>query len=394
MAKLRLKFILLLLALLVIGGGVYIYFDRFAPVTMDEKVSVDIWYVDGGVAWDTLEDIIEEYNKWEGADTGITVTLRAFETEAELQEALSSDGDMPNMVFCETGMAAMLSEADMLAGIDDYFDAWRLSEFPEKYVSGAKVGGYLLGLPVLSETDIMLLNTDMFADVDSLGTYERVCAVSEEYYKRNGSSFYTLEDYSDFFRLMILRLGGEFDGVSPHDSDDDDCRYLYNEFLAPSALNRGFDLSVGDAAQSVANGDIPCAVVSSASAAEVLDGNDNIELLPVPSVKKGNDTAVERLTLLCILKGSENEELASCLFAEWFSSEEINTRFAKGSGCLAISGESTAGKGKNQAALYELLDELTSNDDTVIYPPDAVYEENRIEFNLNLATLMDGLRNK
>ena len=61
--------------------------------------------------------------------------------------------------------------------------------------------GELVALPVLSETDVLMLNTKLYGDTDSLKTYERLCAVSDEYYQRNDSSFYTVEDYSDFFRL-------------------------------------------------------------------------------------------------------------------------------------------------------------------------------------------------
>ncbi len=395
MAKLRLKFILLLLALLIIGSGVYIYLERFAPVTMDEKTEISVWYVNDGIAMQRLNELVEDYNSAEGKKTGVTVTLTEFRSIEALRTALDSGEDMPEAVLCDTETAALLYSEGKLANINGYFDKWRLSEFPEKYTDAVKQKGKLVGLPILTETDVMLVNTKLFPDADSLNTYEQLCAVSEEYYKRNGSSFYTLESYTEFFRLAVLRLGGTFDGATPHESDDEDCIHIYNDLLAPSALNRGFDLSTGSAAQSVVDGEIPCAIVSSSSAADSIDGagDASVKIMPVPYMKDGEATAVERLTLLCICDGNKNQRLASCLFAQWLTSPEINTKLASGSGYFAVTGDSVAGESKLHKQLFDLMEE-TIEGETVIYPPDAEYAAAAAEFELNLATLMDGLRNK
>lgn len=395
MAKQRFKFILILLALLIVVSAVYIYFERFAPVTMDGNVRIDAWYVSDDAAWQNLEKFVNEYNEGEGKDAGVTVTLRAFKSETALNNALKSESELPNIVFCDSGTAAVLSTEEKLADIDGYFDSWRRAEFSDKFIDAATIDDELIGLPILGETDVLIVNTKLFKDVDSIETYEQLCALSEEYYKRNDKSFYTVEDYSDFFRLMVLRLGGDFDAVSPHDSDDEDCIHVYNDLLALSALNRGFDTPSQAPAKSVIDGEIACAVVSSSSIARYLDDDDHsIEFLPVPYLKDGDKQAIERLTLLSICASTEEQELASCLFAEWFTSSSVNERFAKGSGYLCADGDSAAGDSAPEKKLAEAVDDIVSDFDTVIYPPDAEYELNSIEFNLNLATLMDGLRNK
>lgn len=395
MIKQRFKLILIILLLLVVGSAVYIYFDRFAPVRLEQEEQITVWYVDDGVAMQRMDELVAEYNKGDGKDSGVTVVLRSFADDAALSAALSSATKLPNVVLCSADTAAMLNAEDRLYGLDGYFDRWKLSDCPDNYLEGAQVSGKLIGLPILSEADVLLLNTELFDDAKSLSTYERLCAISDEYYQRNDKSFYTVEDYSDFFRLQVLRLGGDFDGVNPHDSDDDNCIYIYNELLATSALNRGFDLPEKNTAKSVADGEIACAVLSSASITEELSGDaEGLEILPVPHMKDGGSECVERLTMLCVLKSDENEELASCLFAEWFASEDVNTRLAEGSGCLATFGESTAGSDKTAQKLLAVLDDMLDEYDSVIYPPDAKYAENSMEFDLNLATLMDGLRNK
>lgn len=395
MIKQRLKLILILLAVLIVGSAVYLYFDRLAPVRLDKEEQITVWYVDDGTAMQRLSELAEEYNKGEGKDSGVSVVLRSFSDEAALQAAISSGTNLPNVILCGSDTASLLNDGDKLYKLGDYFDKWKLSGCPDAYIEGAEVKGELVALPVLSETDVLMLNTKLYGDTDSLKTYERLCAVSDEYYQRNGSSFYTVEDYSDFFRLQIMRLGGEFDGVNPHDSDDKNCIYIYNNLLATSALERGFDLPGKTPAKSVADGEIPCAVLSSASVTECVQGSaDDIEFLPVPYMKDGSRECVERLTLLCILKDDDNRQLASCLFAEWFTSKDINTRFAEGSGCLATFGESKAGDDETAAKLLSTVTELLDGDGSVIYSLDAEYAANSIEFNLNLATLMDGLRNK
>lgn len=395
MAKHRLKFILILLALLLVVTAMYIYFQRFAPVTMDEKVQIDIWYVSDDAAWQKLPKLVDEYNDSEGKESGVSVTLRAFANEADLSAALSSEEDLPNIVVCKAETAALQNSEGKLADIDEYFDSWRCSEFPEKYIDAAKMNSKLVGVPVLSETDLLIVNTELFKDTESLETYEQLCALSEEYYKRNDTSFYTIEDYADFFRLMVQRLGGDFDGVSPHDSDDEDCIHIYNDLLAFSALNRGFDVPGSAAAKSVLDGELPCAIVSSASIAKYIsEADDDVEFLPVPNPKDGDDSAIERITLLSVFKSNENEELASCLFIEWLTSADVNTKLAKDSGYFSVTGENKAGETQPLKKLFNAMDDIMSDDDTVIYSPRLQYAENREEFNLNLATLMDGLRNK
>lgn len=395
MAKHRLKLIVILLALLLVGTAMYIYFERFAPVTMEEKVQIDIWYVSDDAAWQKLPELVDEYNDGEGKESGVSVTLREFADEAALNAAISSKDDLPNIVVCKAEAAALLNSDGKLADIDEYFDSWRCSEFPEKYINAAKMDSKLVGIPVLSETDLLIVNTELFKDTESLKTYEQLCALSEEYYKRNDTSFYTIEDYADFFRLMVQRLGGDFDAVSPHDSDDEDCIHIYNDLLAFSALNRGFDVTDEVPAKSVIDGKLPCAIVSTASIAKYISEADGkIEFLLVPNPKDGDDSAIERITLLSVCKSNENEELASCLFIEWLTSADINTKLAKDSGYFSVSGENKAGETQLLKKLFNAMDDIVSDDDTVIYPPRLQYAENREEFNLNLATLMDGLRNK
>lgn len=394
MAKHRFKFILILLALLLLLTCLYIYFDRFAPVTMAEKTRIEVWYVSEDAAWQSLDDIVRDYNEGEGKEVGVTVSLKAFSNEAALNSALKSD-DLPDIVFCNADTAATLGKDDKLARIDDYFDAWRLSEISSEYIDAATVKNKLVGIPFAAETDIMIVNTDLFSDTDSINTYEQLCAVSEEYYKRNDKSFYTVEDYSDFFRLMVLSLGGEFDGISPHDSKDEDCIHIYNDLLALSALNRGFDTPKDSPAKSVIEGEIPCAIVSSASVSAYLsDADGDIEFFPVPYMKDGEKAAVLRLTLLSICASNEEQELAACLFAEWLISSDEGSGIGKTCGSISVSGDDPTTSGKLEKKLCDAVDKAISSGETVIFPPDAEFAENSKEFDLNLATLMDGLRNK
>ena len=78
MIKQRLKLILILLAVLIVGSAVYLYFDRLAPVRLDKEEQITVWYVDDGTAMQRLSELAEEYNKGEGKGSGVSVVLRSF----------------------------------------------------------------------------------------------------------------------------------------------------------------------------------------------------------------------------------------------------------------------------------------------------------------------------
>ena len=252
MSKMKYKIALAAAAVLLFGGVIYIYFAHYAPFKPDEAQTLSVWYVNDDAMWSGFNAMCGEYNETNGADCGITISTKAFDTQAQLYEsvcsALENGGELPDILACDTDFAAYLDDEGRLADMDKYFGSWETSGYDKTMTAAAKSSKGLSSVPIAAETNVFIVNTDMFADYEAISSFEKLCSVADEYYKRTSKSFFTISDYSLFFRDAVAQLGERFDGVSPHDTDSDNCKYIY-KILAETAYDRGFTSSGGEAAR-------------------------------------------------------------------------------------------------------------------------------------------------
>lgn len=387
-------FILTLLAVLLCIVAAYSIVDRIHAPT--EESEPEIWYVSDSALWRGFRSAVEEFNISVGEKYGIRLTTKSFPDEAALCEAVTEaadSGDAPDMVVCDSDLAAVMNGLGMLSDMDLLPRRIGSRNFSARLISEAQLGEKLLLIPVASSVDVFIVNTAKLPQLDSELTFEQLCIESGKYYATNSEPLFTISDYAWFFKNASHQLGESFDGVSPHDTDSKTSKYIYRQ-LAEAAYNRGYGSVGEDAAKLVFEGELPCAFVSSdeimqyAHLAEPL----KLDIRACPCMYGGDPVCVENVYGISILASDENSVRASAKFVEWFCSEKVNREYVNGSGCMCATGDMPDGTDSEiYSKLSALISGLLADGRIASIRPNAVYCIKSHSFNKTLTTIMDSL---
>ena len=397
MSKLKYSLGIILAVVLIAAGAVYIYFAHYAPLKPDEATEVTVWYVNNDKMWQNFAGLADNYSSGEGKKYGITVKVKAFDSRTELyknlNKAIEEKGALPDMVVCDTDYAAYMADKGVLADLSSYFGNWEASSFSEEIAEASSKDGTLVAVPIAAETEVFMVNTKIFPDISALSSFEKLCSVADEYYLRNGSSFFTVSDYSFFFRTAAAQLNDDFDAVSPYDTNNKNCKYIY-KLLAEAAYNRGFEASGEDAAKMVGEGKYACAIVSSPEVmryAYALNADD-IEFATYPCMKDGEPAYVEKVTGITMTASDSDSERASAMFIRWFTSAEVESAFVGDSGYILPTGAAVSVSDFDiYSELQTAMAERRNKSEHYTYEASAEYSVNSRNFDDILNTIMDSL---
>ena len=397
MSKLKYSLGIILAVVLIAAGAVYIYFAHYAPLKPDEATEVTVWYVNNDKMWQNFAGLADNYSSGEGKKYGITVKVKAFDSRTELykdlNKAIEEKGSLPDMVVCDTDYAAYMADKGVLADLSSYFGNWEASSFSEEIAEASSKDGTLVAVPIAAETQVFMVNTKIFPDISALSSFEKLCSVADEYYLRNGSSFFTVSDYSFFFRTAAAQLNDDFDAVSPYDTNNKNCKYIY-KLLAEAAYNRGFEASGEDAAKMVGEGKYACAIVSSPDVmryAYALNADD-IEFATYPCMKDGEPAYVEKVTGITMTASDSDSERASAMFIRWFTSAEVESAFVGDSGYILPTGAAVSVSDFDiYSELQTAMAERRNKSEHYTYEASAEYSVNSRNFDDILNTIMDSL---
>ena len=385
---------ILAVIILLIAGILYIHFTHYAPLDVPEGTEVEVWYAGDDCLWQSFGSLVDSYNTGDGEKYGIKVNAREFEDRAALYDAVDAAADnneaLPDMLICDTDFAAYLYRGGRLAAISDYFGQWEISYIDDKFSDAAKCDDALVAVPVAAETGVFIINNRLYP-VDENLSFEKLCAMSDDYYAETGKSFYSISDYSQFFRTAMSQYSDSFDGVSPHDTKNNNCKYVYKH-LAETAYNRSFMATGDSAAKYVAGGELACAVVMSSQVMEYrhLMNDGDIAFAAYPCVENGVQVCPELVVGITMLAGSEASQNASAMFIRWFTSDEVNGDFVGESGYLSAVGAMTEDSDDAvYKALTEAIREQENGSTRLIYSADAQYSENSRSFDAFLKTIME-----
>lgn len=397
MSKLKYSLGIILAVVLIAAGAAYIYFAHYAPLKPDEATEVTVWYVNNDKMWQNFAGLADNYSSGEGKKYGITVKVKAFDSRTELykdlNKAIEEKGALPDMVVCDTDYAAYMADKGVLADLSSYFGNWEASSFSEEIAEASSKNGTLVAVPIAAETEVFMVNTKIFPDISALSSFEKLCSVADEYYLRNGSSFFTVSDYSFFFRTAAAQLNDDFDAVSPYDTNNKNCKYIY-KLLAEAAYNRGFEASGEDAAKMVGEGKYACAIVSSPEVmryAYALNADD-IEFATYPCMKDGEPAYVEKVTGITMTASDSDSERASAMFIRWFTSAEVESAFVGDSGYILPTGAAVSVSDFDiYSELQTAMAERRNKSEHYTYEASAEYSVNSRNFDDILNTIMDSL---
>lgn len=399
MSKMKYKIALAAAAVLLFGGVIYIYFAHYAPFKPDEAQTLSVWYVNDDAMWSGFNAMCGEYNETNGADCGITISAKAFDTQAQLYEsvcsALENGGELPDILACDTDFAAYLDDEGRLADMDKYFGSWETSGYDKSMTTAAKGPKGLSSIPIAAETNVFIVNTDMFADYEAISSFEKLCSVARWSIINALPRAFSRYRITRCFSVMPLRSSEErFDGVSPHDTDSDNCKYIY-KILAETAYDRGFTSSGGEAARKLADSEIAAAVVSSADLMQYADklSGGEFEFVSFPYMKDGKPAYTQKVTGMTILASDKTHEKSAVMFLRWFTSQRRKTAASSAdSGYLAAIGKESSSSG---FALYDKLmdavETMRKKGDSTTRAASAEYSVNSRNFDSVLNTIMNSL---
>lgn len=379
-------------AIILILIGLYLFIKNNRSYKPETEQTLSVWYVNDDVMWNGFEAYCKDYNENDGEKLRIKVAPRAFESAQQMQDAVETGEEKPDIMACDSSYAAYLKENGYLADMNALFEEYPKSDLNADMLAEVTAGDSLLGLPVASKTQVFIVNKAMFADTDALKTFEQLCSCANEYYSRNQKSFFTISSYSMFFRDALAQLGEKFDGVSPHDTQSENCKYVY-KLLAQAAYDRGFTASGGKAVEMLANGEVAAAIVSSAELMQYADKFEgkNFVFLSYPRLKDGKSVYTENVTCMTVFASNDEREKSAAEFLKRFVSTKNNQDFVDTSGYLPAIGTHETDGGKFYTALMSAVDDEAKAGAPADITPDAQYSQNIKRFNEFLDTIMESL---
>lgn len=396
MARFKYNLGLILAALVVVAGCFYIYFEHYTHYRPDTQTEVTLWYTDSDVMGRNFGKLTEKYNSDEGEKYGIKVTLRAFNSRAELYDTVSqcveNKSQLPDIIICDSDFAAYLDGHKKLASLDEHFGEWEKASFDDRILSASMQDDKLLLIPVGAETSVFLVNNEMFGEFDSVNSFEKLCSVAGEYYGRNSKPFFSMGDYSMFFRTAMAQLGDDFDASNPRNTDNDNSKYIYNT-LADAAFSRGYADMVNPA-ELVIKGELPCAIVTSPQAMAFADEvkNEQIGINMLPLMKNGKNVYYERIIGAAVIKSDAAKEKSAATFIDWLTAQDNIETLTAGSGYIpAVGSMSDSKKYKLNSELYDTINTAVKQGKAVAFSPDGEYSVNSRSFDAVLKTIMSSL---
>jgi len=395
MFKTKRRIILFVIAILICAAAAMCYFLPSLIAAKSIDAGVTVWYVESNEVWEQLDGYIKEFNSGTGRQSGVSVSTCAFEDEQAMYDAvqLAADGEMalPSMIICESEYADYLYENGLSRDINACFGSSLIGRTAYTLAQQVKKGEAYSAMPIAAEAQLMIISRQLGFVPQTL---EELCSAADEYYAKEGESFFTVGCFAELFANCLASLGEQFDALSPYDTESENSRELYN-MLAETAYNRSFVLCEGSAAEAVAEGRLMCAITGASDIA-LNAGNADYEdfgIYPAPLPEKGEKTYSLRVYAVCVCTEDEADLSASEQFIKWFTSDEVNGRFTGGTGLIpAAKGVVLTADGETANAVREVLTAMQKEYSCFTEAAPENYALNAAGYEKLIITLMESLK--
>jgi multiple sugar transport system substrate-binding protein len=338
-----------------------------------KPVTVTMWHNFGGIMKDSMVTLIDEFNNSVGKEKGIIINVDSITASREQNEKLAMIAedtpgapDMPDIVTAYPLMAISLSNAGLLAQMDDYFTQEELAAYVPHFVEEGRLpDGRLYVFPVSKSTEALFLNKTLFdrfsqsagVSLGDLATFEGIARTAVKYYEwtdgqtpdipNDGKAFFTADSWFNLAEVGTAQLKGEFVKDKNLDKHSETFQRIWDLSVSP-ALSGGYAVADGYSRDLYKTGEIVCAMGSTAGILFYGDTviypdntSEKIEsiVLPYPVFEGGQKVALQRGAGMVIAKSTPQKELAAATFLKWFTATEQNMRFVFETGYLPVTRE-------------------------------------------------------
>ena len=334
-------------------------------------ITLTIWHNYGGQMKNTMDEMIDDFNRTIGHEKGIILNVTSISGSAYLQEKLlmivNGDPDAPNLpdiTTCYPGTASKLYEKGMLSDIGTLFNKNELSEYIPEYIEEGRLKDEKLYVfPVAKSTEVMFVNATIFnrfmrdndVSYEDLKTFEGINKAAELYYdwtdnmtpdiKNDGKTFIVYDSIFNLAQIGLEQLGESLTNGDSLNFSSSSLKKVWNIYFEPAVKGYAaiFDGYGSDLSKT---GDAVCSIGSTAGVLfypSTITYDDNVTeaveyiVLPYPVFKGGKNVAIQRGSGMCVAKSTHEKEYAAGIFLKWFTSPEQNLRFIASTGYLPVT---------------------------------------------------------
>ncbi len=327
----------------------------------DEPITLTMWHVYGSQTESPLNDAIDEFNRTEGKEQGIFISITSVTDSSEIDGMLSASLEgqpgalsLPDMFTAYPRVEEMFGEGQLLDW-SDYLTEDELSVYRSDFLSEGYFGDELLMLPIAKSSELLFVNKTLFdkfsadtnVSADCFDSIDTLLAACDAYYDwSNGGTMFQINDFYHYFLANMTAQGDAFIVNGKINADSE----AFKAALAPVAkagIYGGLCVGDGYASDRWKTGEVICNIGSTAGILYLRDyvtyadnSTEDIEtlVLPYPCLSGSDPTVVQRGGgLFAVRSEDEAKNKAIAVFAKWISEEEHNLDFVTEAGYLPVT---------------------------------------------------------
>lgn len=331
-------------------------------VSGEEPCQIVLWHYYNDVQKESLDKLVDEYNRTEGKEKQVEVKAVSQGAVNELSSKMdlmindsTNQIELPNMFMAYRDMASKIwrNNPDLLVDCKDYFDSDDLARYNEAYIKEGYFGDGLYIIPLAKSTELLMMNQtelDRFladnpgVDGKSMATWEGLAGMAEAYYNwtdamtpdvpQDGKPFIGMDTLANYFIVMNHAMGSEIyhygeDGQLVLDLDQADIERLFENYYIP--YTKGYYGAFGkyrsdDIRQSMMAGYIGSSSSTLFFPKEVTDSEGNLSPIELgiyqyPCLDGEKGTAIQQGAGVVTIRKDAREDEACMDFIRWLTTE-------------------------------------------------------------------------
>ncbi len=338
----------------------------------DTPVTINIWHNYGGQMQASMDSMMNNFNQTVGKEQGIVLNVTAISSSSQLADNLVASAkkdptaqQLPNIAVCYPATAEILRDAGALVDLTQYFTTEQLQEYVPQFLQEGYLGEGLYVFPISKSTEVLFLDKtllDRAGDVlgvapSDLSDFESLADLAMRYYAytdgktpeilQDGKAFYTSDSICNYFQVGMDQLDRPFIVDGNINSSDPVFHRIWESIFRP-AVAGGFAIVDGYSSDLSKVGEILCSTGSTAGilfyGTQITYPDNTVEdveyeVLPYPTFSGGKAVAMQRGSGMCVLKSTEQEELACSIFLSWFTQPQQNMQLVSSTGYLPVTNE-------------------------------------------------------
>lgn len=338
--------------------------DALSP---SKPVTLTIWHVYGSQTESPLNELIDEFNRTEGKEKGVAVSVVSVSNSTDIDAALiaSANGEpgsvaLPDLFTAYPRIAEKIG-TDRLLDWNAYIDEKELSAYVSDFLNEGLFGDSLFMLPIAKSTELCFINQTLFdrfaaengASIDDMRDFDRLFALCDLYYDwSDGQTLFQINDFYHYFLVNMASLGDAFIKDEKINFDSEAFQRVWQP-MARAGVYGGLCVQDGYASDRWKTAEVLSNIGSSAGILYLRDyvtypdnTTEDIQtaILPYPSFAGASPATVQRGTgLFAIRSEDERKNKAAALFASWITRGSHNAEFAIQTGYLPVTNDGMNG---------------------------------------------------